>query len=191
MNLEDDRPVVSLAGTLHAASEGDEGAWQAIVARFERLVWATVRAHRLSSADAADVSQTVWLRLVENLDRIRDPDRLGAWLVTTARRECLRLIRLRSRELATDSSDPFDVLREDSVAQQVITKERDRALLRALEAIDERCQVLLRLLSVPDAPSYEELGAALGMPVGAIGPTRARCLEKLRRRPELKGLETA
>ncbi len=190
MNLEDDRPVVSLAGMLRAASEGDQGAWQAIVGRFERLVWATVRAHRLSSADAADVSQTVWLRLVENLDRIRDPDRLGAWLVTTARRECLRLIRLRSRELATDASDPFDVLREDSVAQQVITKDRDRALLRALGAIDERCQVLLRLLSVPDGPSYEELGAALGMPVGAIGPTRARCLEKLRRRPELKGLET-
>jgi RNA polymerase sigma factor (sigma-70 family) len=191
MNVEHDPPVVNLADTLHAASEGDQQAWHAIVDRFERLVWSTVRAHRLSRADAADVSQTVWLRLVENLDRIRDPDRLGAWLVTTARRECLRLIRLRSREHATDSSDAFDELREDSVAQQVITRERDRVLLRALGAIDERCQMLLRLLSIPDGPSYEELGAALGMPIGAIGPTRARCLEKLRRRPELRGLEPA
>jgi RNA polymerase sigma factor (sigma-70 family) len=190
MNPEHDQPTVSLAPMLHAASDGDQEAWQAIVARFERLVWATVRAHRLSSADAADVAQTVWLRLVENLDRIRDPHRLGAWLVTTARRECLRLIRLRSRELVTDSGSAFDLQVDDPIEGQVITRERDRALLRALSAIDERCQLLLRLLSVPDAPSYEELGAALDMPVGAIGPTRARCLDKLRRRPELQGLQT-
>jgi RNA polymerase sigma factor (sigma-70 family) len=191
MNLERDPPVVSLAAMLHAASEGDQEAWQAIVARFKRLVWATVRAHRLSSADAADVSQTVWLRLVENLDRIHDPDRLGAWLVTTTRRECLRLIRLRSRELPTDSGEAFDLSRDDPIAQQVIIRERDRALLRALRALDERCQLLLRLLSIPGGPSYEELGAALDMPIGAIGPTRARCLQKLRRRPELIGLEPA
>jgi RNA polymerase sigma factor (sigma-70 family) len=189
MNLEHDPTTVSLAEALHAASEGDQAAWEAIVARFVRLVWATTRAHRLSSADAADVSQTVWLRLVENLDRIRDPDRLGAWLVTTTRHECLRMIRLRSRELATDSGSAFDRSRDDSVAQQVITKERDLALLRALRTLDERCRALLRLLSIPDPPSYEEVGAALGMPVGAIGPTRARCLEKLRRRPELRGLQ--
>jgi RNA polymerase sigma factor (sigma-70 family) len=190
MNLEHDPPAVGLARMLHAASDGDQEAWQAIVARFERLVWATVRGHRLSSADAADVSQTVWLRLVENLDRIRDSDRLGGWLVTTARRECLRLIRLRSRELVTDSDSAFDLSHDDPIEGHLITRERDLALLRALRAIDERCQLLLRLLSVPEAPSYEELGAALGMPIGAIGPTRARCLEKLRRRPELKGLQT-
>jgi RNA polymerase sigma factor (sigma-70 family) len=189
MNLGHGPPTVSLTAMQHAASEGDQGAWEAIVARFERLVWATVRAHRLYAADAADVSQTVWLRLVENLDRIREPERLGGWLVTTAQRECLRTLRLRSRELPTDSGDTFDLARDDPVSQQVVTRERDRALLRALAAIDERCQVLLRLLLVPSAPSYEELGAALDMPVGAIGPTRARCLEKLRRRPELIGLE--
>jgi RNA polymerase sigma factor (sigma-70 family) len=174
---------------LAAASDGDQGAWEALVTRFERLVWATARSHRLASPDAADVCQTTWLRLVENLDRIHDPDRLGAWLVTTAKRECLRVLRLRGRELAMDSEAAFDTRRrQDPVSEAVIAAERDGALVRALEALDERCRVLLRLLSAVPASSYREIGAALEMPVGAIGPTRERCLQKLRRRPELKGI---
>jgi RNA polymerase sigma factor (sigma-70 family) len=187
----DDPPAVSIATLLGRASDGDQWAWNAIVARFERLVWATARAHRLATSDAADVCQTTWLRLVENLDRIRDPDRLGAWLVTTARRECLRMIRLRGRELATDETAPFDRPEDDLVSEQVMTRERDNALLRALAALDERCRMLLTLLSAIDPPSYDQIGSALGMPVGAIGPTRARCLDKLRRQPALRGLEPA
>jgi RNA polymerase sigma factor (sigma-70 family) len=173
---------------LAAAGDGDEEAWEALVSRFERLVWATARSHRLASPDAADVCQTTWLRLVENLDRIHDPDRLGAWLVTTAKRECLRVLRLRGRELATDSDATFDTRRQDPVSEAIIAAERDGALVRALEALDERCRVLLRLLSAVPSPSYRDIGAALEMPVGAIGPTRERCLQKLRRRPELKGI---
>jgi RNA polymerase sigma factor (sigma-70 family) len=164
-------------------------AWEAIVDRFSGLVWATARAHRLAPADAADVAQTTWLRLVENLDRIKDPERLGAWLATTARRECLRHIRLRGRELITGEDAMFEAPSDERAEQALITRERNAALRRGFARISERCQALLRLLAAPEPPSYDEIGAALGMPVGAIGPTRSRCLDQLRRTPELVGLE--
>jgi RNA polymerase sigma factor (sigma-70 family) len=180
---------MSLQALISAASGGNQAAWGEIVDRFTGLVWATARAHRLSATDAADVAQTTWLRLVENLDRIHDPERLGAWLATTARHECLRLIRLRGRELPTSEASLFDKPADDPIDTRLLTRERDAALLRALTTLGENCQTLLRLLAAVDAPSYDEVGAALGMPVGSIGPTRARCLEKLRRRPELAELE--
>jgi RNA polymerase sigma factor (sigma-70 family) len=180
----------SLAPLIRAAYEGDEAAWNAIVDRFSGLVWSVVRAHRLSPADAADVAQTTWLRLVEHLDRIHDPERLGAWLATTARHECLRQIRLRGRELPTEDGGVFDTpTLEEPFDRRLITAERDQALARALRTISERCQALLRMLAAPEPPSYEEIGAALGMPIGAIGPTRSRCLDKLRRSVELAGIE--
>jgi RNA polymerase sigma factor (sigma-70 family) len=180
-----------LGDLVSAAATGDDSAWNELVDRFGGLVWATTRAHRLSSAEAADVSQTTWLRLVENLDRIQDADRVGAWLATTARRESLRHIRLRSRELPADDESVFDVPSGEPVETQLLTSERNDALRRALARIGERCQALLRMLAADNAPSYEEIGAALGMPVGAIGPTRSRCLEKLRRQPEMAGFQQA
>jgi RNA polymerase sigma factor (sigma-70 family) len=180
---------MTLEALMHSAQAGDEVAWGAIVDRFAGLVWATTRAHRLSTADAADVTQTTWLRLIEHLDRIHDPERLGAWLATTARHECLRLIRLRGRELPTDEPSLFDSPTEHHLDRRLLTRERDCALQRALATVGERCQALLRLLASAEPPSYEEIGAALSMPVGAIGPTRARCLEKLRRSPELVSLD--
>lgn len=179
---------MTLGELISAANGGDQEAWEAIVDRFTGLVWATARAHRLSPPEAGDVVQTTWLRLVENLDRIRDPDRLGAWLATTARRECLRHLRLRARELPTGDDALFEAPSEDLAADRMITLERTAALHRAFTRIGERCQALLRMLAAPDPLSYEEIGAALGMPVGAIGPTRGRCLEQLRRTPELAGL---
>jgi RNA polymerase sigma factor (sigma-70 family) len=178
----------SLPELIEAAGRGDEDAWGAIVERFEGLIWATTRAHRLSSAESADVTQTTWLRLLENLDRIREPERLGAWLATTARHECLRHIRLRTRELPATDQAVFDLATDQPVETELLTRERSEALVRALAGVGERCQALLRMLAAAIPPSYEEIGAALGMPVGAIGPTRARCLEKLRRSPELAGL---
>jgi RNA polymerase sigma factor (sigma-70 family) len=181
--------TTGLGELIRAANDGDEAAWNAIVERFERLLWATVRAYRLSNPDAADVCQTTWLRLVESLDRIRDPDRLGGWLVTTASRECLRVIRRGGREQPSDVAAVFDGSREDPIIQAVLADERDRALLLAFSKLDERCQRLLRILASADPPGYEQIGAALGMPIGSIGPTRARCLAKLRGHPEIAGLE--
>jgi RNA polymerase sigma factor (sigma-70 family) len=170
---------------ISAANEGDEAAWGAIVDRFAGLVWATARAHRLAPAEAADVAQTTWLRLVENLDRINDPERLGAWLATTARRECLRLIRLHSREAPTGDDSLFEAPLDDRAEQRVIASERNAAVRRAFARINERCQALLRLLAAPESFSYDEIASATGMAIGAIGPTRARCLDQLRRTPEL------
>ena len=174
---------------IRAANAGDEAAWGAIVERFTGLVWAIARAHRLAPAESADVVQTTWLRLVENLDRINDPERLGAWLATTARRECLRHIRLQGRELPTGEDALFEAPSEDRVEERLITRERNAALRQGFARISERCQALLRLLAATEPLSYEEIGAALGMPVGAIGPTRSRCLDQLRRTPELAGLQ--
>jgi RNA polymerase sigma factor (sigma-70 family) len=165
---------------MRAAAAGDQTAWNELVERFQGLVWATARAHRLSHADAADVAQTTWLRLVEHLDRIRDPERLGGWLATTARNESLRLIRLGGRELSSDEADVFESPGGDAPELALLTEERDTALWRAFRKLSEQCQTLLRLLVSQDEPSYEDVSAALDMPVGAIGPTRMRCLEKLR-----------
>ena len=174
--------MTSSAGELlQRAASGDRQAWDAIVDRFSSLVWATARAHRLSRDDAADVAQTTWLRLVEHLDRIRDPERLGAWLATTARHESLRVIRRGGREQATDEPDLFEAPDDATVDRLLLEQERDGTLWRAFASLSDRCKTLLRILLADEPPSYEEVGAALGMPVGAIGPTRMRCLDRLRR----------
>lgn len=163
--------------------EGDQTAWDALVDAYVGLVWAITRNHRLNQGDAADASQTTWMRLVENLDRLDDPRRVGAWLATTARRECLRTLRLRGREVLVEdeaeldrSSDP----QQPEVDALLLREEEAVAVRLALARLPERCQQLLSLLMVDNPPSYEELSAALGTPIGSIGPTRGRCLEKLR-----------
>jgi RNA polymerase sigma factor (sigma-70 family) len=164
------------------AGNGNEAAWGVIVDRFSGLVWSTTRAHRLSPAEAADAAQSTWLRLVENLDRIEDPERLGAWLATTARRECLRIIRMGKREMPSDEEWMFESDSGETIEGRLLARERDEALWAGFREIEERCQALLRLVCAPEPPTYEEVAAALDIPVGAIGPTRARCLDKLRRR---------
>jgi len=176
---------MTLTQQLRDASTGDQVAWNAIVDRFSGLVWATARAHRLSRGDAADVAQTTWLRLVEHLDRIREPERLGAWLATTARHESLRLIRRAAREEPSDESDLFEAPDSVSLDRHLLDEERHGMLWRAFAKLSERCKRLLRLLMADVEPSYEEVCAALGMPVGSIGPTRIRCLEKLRTMTEI------
>jgi RNA polymerase sigma factor (sigma-70 family) len=180
---------MNLDELIRAAAGGDQAAWEAIVARFSGLVWATARAHRLSRDDAADVAQTTWLRLVEHLDRIREPEKLGGWLATTARHESLRIIRRGAREQPSDEADLFEAPADDVFDRLVLDRERDGALWRAFARLTERCQTLLRLLVADDEPSYEDISAALGMPVGAIGPTRMRCLDKLRSTVEVAELE--
>lgn len=164
-----------------AAARGDQTAWAEIVERYSSLLWAVARAHRLSSGDAADVVQTSWLRLVEHLPKIRNPDGIGAWLATTARRESLRTLR---RTAYSEPSDQLDVLADPGlmdVDARLLRGERDAAVSKAFERLPGRDQALLRLLTVDPAPSYEEISTALAMPIGSIGPTRGRALERLRR----------
>lgn len=164
------------------ARDGDQQAWDGLVDAYVGLIWAIARNHRLSPGDGADVTQTTWLRLLENIDRLEDPSRVGAWLATTARRECLRTIRLGSKQVLVGEEARLDVIEPDGVPVDGLLLRAEEAVLvrEALHLLPERCQELLRLLMVDDPPSYEEVSAALGMPVGSIGPTRGRCLDKLR-----------
>jgi RNA polymerase sigma factor (sigma-70 family) len=167
-----------------AAAGGDRGAWDALVDAYSGLIWTVARNHRLSSGDAGDVSQTTWLRLVENIDRISEPSRVGAWLATTARRECLRLLgRSKRTVLSGEELDPAsDRLRlaTPEADTALLAAERDKEVRQAFTQLTPRCRELLQLLLLDPAPSYDEIAAALDIPVGSIGPTRGRCLEKLR-----------
>ena len=172
-----------LEGLLTAASAGDQAAWDILVDRYNRLLWAIARGYRLDPATTADVVQTTWLRLVENLDRIFEPTRLPGWLATTIRRECLQALRRSKRE--TPALTPEYLIDEPDNSRELdaglLDDERDAALWRAFGDLPERCQLLLRVLMATPPPAYAEVAEALDMPVGTIGPTRARCLAHLRR----------
>ena len=174
---------------VRSATSGDVEAWDRIVHRFAGLVWAVVRGHRLSAEDAADVAQTTWLRLVEHLGRLRDPERLGVWLATTARHECLRTLRRTARLVPADiDPDGLADCHAPEAEGRLLAQERDAELWRAFESLPTDCQNLLRVLMAVPAPSYAEVSAALGMPVGSIGPRRARCLQRLRTRAQFAPL---
>jgi RNA polymerase sigma factor (sigma-70 family) len=185
------RPHVSrpcaTAHIIESAARGDDAAWSQIVERYSGLLWAVARAHRLSSCDAADVVQATWLRLIEHLTRIRNPEAVGAWLATTARRECLVTLRRAARCQPSDEIDTLVHAFADDIDTRLLTRERDAGLWTAFRRLPARDQALLRLLTAEPALSYEEIGAALAMPVGSIGPTRGRALERLRR--ELRRVE--
>ena len=176
-----DRLAVSLL--VKAAADGDQGAWDALVEAFAPTVWAIARGHRLSSADAADVFQTTWLRLTQHLDALEEPERVGAWLAATARRECLRVLRLGGQQVAggPDSGLVPDPTTPVSPDGDVVAHERMRVVNQLVEELPPRSQILLRLLSVDSPLSYRDISEALSMPIGSIGPTRARALERVRR----------
>ena len=168
------------ASLLARAAQGDQRAWDELVAEHSRLLWAVARSFRLDAADANDVVQTTWLRLVEHLDRIEDPRRLVGWLVTTARREAMRVLRRSGRERPAGEESTLDRADDSpAVDAALLMDERDRALWQAYERLGEKCQQLLRI-AVTHPAAYEEISAALGMPVGSIGPTRRRCLTQLK-----------
>lgn len=170
----------SVRDLLSAAADGDQGAWNEIVDRYQRLVWSVIRSFRLDDASAADVAQTVWLRLVEYSDRIREPERLPSWLATTARNESIRTLNRLKRQ--TPSAFEFDI--EDTVApamdEALIVDEDRRAVGKAFIQLSEDCQQLMRLLTAEPALDYEAISEIIGRPVGSIGPTRGRCVKRLR-----------
>ncbi|GAA3281318.1 sigma-70 family RNA polymerase sigma factor [Dactylosporangium vinaceum] len=171
-----------------AAAGGDRTAWAALVERFGRLVWAVARSHQLGQADAEEVYQMTWLRLTEHIDRLKQPERVAAWLATTARNESLMVIRAGGR--VTVTSDPWLLDRgseDGSPERAVLAAEQaadDELLLErmwaAFRRLPDRCQQLLRLLVTAPRPSYAEIAELLGIPIGSIGPNRARCLDRLR-----------
>jgi len=152
------------------------------------MVWGNARSYRLSEQDAEDVSQTTWLQLATHLRSIEEPAAAGGWLATTARRESARLASRRAREVLTEPEEPAAAYSDGPVEHGedvVLRAERRRAVRRAFAELPESCQRLLALLMKDPAPSYEEVSALLGMPRGSIGPTRARCLSRLRKVMEM------
>jgi RNA polymerase sigma factor (sigma-70 family) len=173
-----------LATLLRAASEGDQEAWNAITDRFTSLLWSVARSFRLGTDDAEDVVQNTWLRLLENLTKIDNPEALAGWLATTARREALGILRRRGRtvltrdeDLGVDLADPTSTELDSALLED----ERDVELWASFAKLPERCQQLLRVLMACDRPVYAEVSVAFDMPVGSIGPTRMRCQERLRK----------
>lgn len=171
---------------VQAAGAGDRYAWEGLVAEFGPLVLGVARAHRLSDVDAADVAQTTWLRLVENFAQVHDPERIGAWLATTASRESVRVLRRARRQIVTD--DLPEPSGEDDVDQRLVTQESHAAVRSAFRRLRTSDQALLRLLVADPAPSYVQIGRILEIPVGSIGPTRARSLTRLRNEAARLGL---
>jgi RNA polymerase sigma factor (sigma-70 family) len=172
------------------ARAGDREAWSELVGMFQGLLRAVVGGHRLSNADAADVVQTTWLRLAENLDRLKEPSGVGAWLATTARRECLRVLRKSARELPAEHPPEPSQPDVSPVERPILEADRDAELWSAFARLPDRDQRLLRMLVADAQPSYEKIARTLAMPIGSIGPTRGRALERLRRRLELsQGLD--
>ena len=171
------------------AVSGDAVAFRAVVDRHMGLVWSIIRTYRLSRSDAEDAAQGVWLAVVQHLGQLRDADRLPAWIATTTRRECLAVIR-RSARTPLNSSAVLDRIAAPDAApdRQLLADERSRALTEAVADLDQRCRELLALLGADPPWAYQEVAEVLDMPVGAIGPTRTRCLEKLRRHRAIRRL---
>lgn len=163
------------------AASGDQVSWSRLVDHYARLVWAVTRSFRLSDSDAADVSQMVWLRLLEHIHRV-DPERVGAWLVVTTRRECLRVLAFRKRVLLTYESTTFEEQPGDQpeLDADLIALERAADVREALETLPDRWQQLLGMLMADPPAPYAEISQKIGIPIGSIGPIRGRCLDKLR-----------
>jgi RNA polymerase sigma factor (sigma-70 family) len=165
-----------------AAAGGDRAAWDRLVDEYSGLVWSVIRGCGLFGAEAADVSQTVWLRFVEHIDRLREAERAGAWLATTARHECFRVLRRSGRQVVT--ADVPEVAAPDGAdaVVEALAAAADRgAVLVALGRIPPRCQELLRLMAAEPPLTYDDIALSMDVPRGWIGPTRGRCLNHLRR----------
>jgi RNA polymerase sigma factor (sigma-70 family) len=160
---------------------GEDRAWDELVDQFAGLVWSVARAYRLSSASTDDVVQTVWLRLAEHCGRIRQPERLAAWLATTTRNEALRVIRGNARLTPSATFDDRAESTSPSIEERVGDDETLRTVLQAFAKLSPDDQQLLRLLCTVPPLDYQSIAEMLGRPIGSIGPTRARCIQRLRR----------
>jgi RNA polymerase sigma factor (sigma-70 family) len=180
-----DDPTVS--DLVARARDGDDSAWNDLVDRYSPLVWAVCRRFGMGNADCEDVVQSVWLGLVEALPKLREPAALPGWLATTTRRECLRIAKLARNRQSREQTAVGDVADSGlpSTDHRLMAAELNAVLRTAFAQLDSHCQQLLVLLMRTPPTPYAEISARLGMPHGGIGPTRSRCLAKLRQCPAL------
>ena len=167
---------------VRASASGSETAWNELVRRYSPLVMAVTRTYQLTADDAKDVSQTVWLRLVENLANLREPDALPGWLATTTQRECIRQLRQGRRVLPVDphTDGALQLCETVDPDTDILRAELHQALRDGLADLPARDQALLKLRAADPPKSYEEISQILGMPIGSIGPTLRRSLDRLR-----------
>ncbi len=182
-----DDPLV--AALVARAASGDQAAWNDLVERYAPLVWSICSRYRLGSHDIEDVGQTVWLRLVGQLGKLREPAALPGWIGTTTQRECVRVLRAarRSGHAGTVPDDLESLAGPVAIEQEIIMGETHAALRAAFAELPLRCRQLLSMLMSDPPHSYSEISDVLEIPVGSIGPQRGRCLQHLRRSGSLSG----
>src|SRR5262245_60171495 len=180
--VDEDGGGVDAAWLVRNAAAGDRWAWERLVDKYARLIWAMTRDFKLAESDAADVFQVTWLRLLEHIDRLEHPARVGSWLAATARHECLRSVAARKRLVLVQDHTALDdvAVHEPELDERLLADERAQAVRTAISRLPRRWQRLVELLMADPPASYAEISDQLGLPVGSIGPTRGRCLARLR-----------
>jgi RNA polymerase sigma factor (sigma-70 family) len=177
-----DAAIMEIVGWVRRAATGDLQAWNRLVDQYSRLIWSITASFKLGESDAGDVVQTTWMRLIEHIDRIEQPARIGSWLASTARNECLRHVAARKRIVLVDEDVEFDGMDHQGPAidEGLLARERARDVRKAMSHLPPQWQRLMELLMSDPPVSYAEISDQLGLPIGSIGPTRGRCLAKLR-----------
>ena len=181
--VEENDEALDVAGLVRQAAEGDRLAWERLVDQYERLIWAVARDFKLVESDAADVFQvTRPVRLLEHINKIEKPDRVGAWLAATARNECLRCLAARKRVILARDDIVLETAAEPGpeIDEGLLSAERSQMVREALANLPWRWQRMLELLMADPPASYAEISDQIGLPIGSIGPTRSRCLARLR-----------
>jgi RNA polymerase sigma factor (sigma-70 family) len=188
------RHHLSLTDLVVRARNGDTQAWGALVDRYAPLIWSICHRYQLADADAGRAGHSVWTQLAGQLDTIRDPAVLPGWLATTTRRECCRILRAAQGPHDAAHAPDAEIVPDDHATaadQELLTAERHVTLREAFAHLSPCCQQLIILLAQDPSMSYAEVSARLGIPARSIGPTRRRCLDKLRRYPAIAALISA
>jgi len=180
--LERGHDAPDVASLVRRAAEGDRQAWEGLVVQFARLIWSITVDFKLTESDASDVVQTTWLRLLQHIDQIQHPDRVGSWLAATARNECLRSLAARKRVVLGHDEVESDgaVAHGPEIDEHLLANERAQIVREAVSRLPRRWQRLLEMLMADPPTSYADISNELGLPIGSIGPTRGRCLAQLR-----------
>jgi RNA polymerase sigma factor (sigma-70 family) len=179
---ESDIDESNVARLVRRATVGETWAWERLIDKYGRLIWSITREFKLAESDASDVFQTTWMRLIEHIDRLDHPDRVGSWLAATARNECLRFLASHKRLVLAREDAVLDgpAESEGEIDEALLAEERAQIVRSAVAHLPSRWQRLMELLMADPPASYAEISEELGVPVGSIGPIRGRCLARLR-----------